>query len=66
MPKVPKIRSLHTSPVCISPERHGEEVDFSACSKHKSFLQVNSITLSVVSQACQKYPKQVCFVFVIS
>ena len=36
----------------------GDEVDFLPADKHKSFLQDNSITLVVCSEACQKYPKQ--------
>ena len=56
MPKVPKIRSLYI--FAISPERLGDEVDFLLVDKRKSFLQVNSITLGVHSQACPKYPKQ--------
>ena len=35
----------------------GDEVDFLPANKHKSFLQVDSITLGVHSQACPKYPK---------
>ena len=35
-----------------------DEVDFLPADKHKSFLQVDSITLGVCSQACPKYPKQ--------
>ena len=36
----------------------GDEVDFLPADKHKSFLQDDSITFSVPSQACPKYPKQ--------
>ena len=36
----------------------GHEVGFLPSDKHESFLQVDSITLSVGSQACAKYPKQ--------
>ena len=36
----------------------GEEVDFLLVDQHESFLQVGSITLSVHSQACLKYPRQ--------
>ena len=66
MPKVPKIRSLHI--VAISPEKHGAaEVDFLPANKHESFLQVDSITLDLHSQACPKYPKQKVYnIFVIS
>ena len=35
-----------------------DEVNFMPADKHKSFLQVDSITLDVHSQACRKYPKQ--------
>ena len=35
----------------------GDEVDFLPGDKVKSFLQVNSITLVLRSQACPKYPK---------
>ena len=34
----------------------GHEVGFLPSDKHESFLQVDSITLSVGSQACAKYP----------
>ena len=44
--------------LAISPEKHGGEVDFLAADKQKKFLQVDSITLGVHSQACPKYPKQ--------
>ena len=57
MAKVPKIRSLDF--FAISPEKHGGEVGFLTADKHKSFLQVDSITLGLCSsQACPKYPKQ--------
>ena len=36
----------------------GDEVDFLPADKHKSFLQDDSITLGVHSQACSKYQKQ--------
>ena len=42
------------------------QVDFLPADKHESFLQVDSITLSLHSQACPKYPKQVYNVFGIS
>ena len=51
MPKVPKIRSLVF--FAISPEKHGGEVGFLAADKHKSFLQVDSITLGLHSQHAQ-------------
>ena len=35
----------------------GDEVDFLPADKHERFLQVDSITLGVHSQACPKYPK---------
>ena len=44
----------------------GDEVNFLHADKHKNFLQVNSITLGLPSQACPKYPKrQVCNILVI-
>ena len=52
MPKVPKIRSLHI--VAMPPEKHGGEVVFLPANKHKSLLQVDSITLGLRSQACPK------------
>ena len=55
MPKVSKIRSLHI--FAIFPEKLGDEVDFLPADKHKSFLQVDSITLGFRSQACPEYPK---------
>ena len=55
MPKVPKI-SLDI--FAISPEKHWGEVDFLTVDKHKSFLQVDIITLVLHSQACLQYPKQ--------
>ena len=36
----------------------GDEVDFLSADKDESFIQVDSITLGVHSQACPKYPKQ--------
>ena len=33
----------------------GDEVAFLPADKHKSFLQVDSITLGVQSQACPQY-----------
>ena len=52
----------------ISPEKKkGDEVGFLRTDKHKSFLQVDSITLSEHSQACPKYPKeQVCYFSAVS
>ena len=45
----------------------GDEIDFLPADKQESFLQVDSITLGVCSQACPKYPKQqVCNIFAIS
>ena len=35
----------------------GDEVAFLPADKHKSLLQVDSITLSVQSQACPQYAK---------
>ena len=36
----------------------GEEGHFLAANEHESFLQVDSDTLDLRSQACPKYPKQ--------
>ena len=45
----------------------GDEVDYLPANKQKGFLQVDSITLSLFSQACPKYPKQLVYnIFVIS
>ena len=45
----------------------GYEIDFLNEDKHKSFLQIDSITLGVHGQACPKHPKQqLCNIFVIS
>ena len=46
----------------------GDEVDFLPTDKqHRSFLEVDSITLNMRSQACPKYPKQqVCTIFATS
>ena len=52
MPKVPKIRSLHI--VVMALEKHGGEVVFLSANKHKSLLQVDSITLGLRGQACPK------------
>ena len=35
----------------------GDEADVSSADKHESFLQVDSTTLGVRSQACPEYPK---------
>ena len=44
----------------------GDEVDLPA-DKHENFLQVDSITLGVRSQACPNYPKQQIYnIFLIS
>ena len=44
-----------------------DEVDFLSADKHKCFLQGDSITLGVSSQACLKYPKQQLYsIFAIS
>ena len=43
------------------------EVEFSPADKHKSFLQDNSITLGVISQAGPKFQKQAVYnIFAIS
>ena len=45
----------------------GNEVDFLPSGKHKSFLEVERITLSLPSQACPKHPKQQVYsIFAIS
>ena len=53
MPQVPKIRSLHIRNI----SRKAWGIKLSA-DKDESFVQVDSITLGVHSQACPKYPKQ--------
>ena len=64
MHKAPKIKILHI--FAISPKNMGDKVDFLPADKHKKFLQDDSITLGVHSQACPKYPKQqVCSIFAI-
>ena len=64
MPKLPKI-SLH-----ILQHLHksmGDTVAFFPADKHKSFLQVDSITLGVRSQTGPKYQKQPVYnIFAIS
>ena len=42
------------------------EVSFWCADKHQNLLQVDSITMGVRSQACPKYPKQICDIFAIS
>ena len=42
----------------ISSKAWGMKLIFLPANKHKGFLQVDSITLSLFSQACPKYPKQ--------
>ena len=49
----------------------GGVVDFFPANKHESFLhenflQVDSITLDLLGQACLMYPKRVYNIFVIS
>ena len=45
----------------------GDEVDFLPANKHETFLQIDSITLGVHSQACPRYPIQQTFnIFAIS
>ena len=34
------------------------EIDFLSADKHKTFLQIDSITLDVHIKACPKYPRQ--------
>ena len=60
MLKVPVIRSQYI--FAISPEKHGCKVDFLPTNKHENFLQVDSSTLGLRSQACTKYPNK----FIIS
>ena len=51
----------------ISPEKDGGWSWFSPTDKNESFLQDDSITLGVFSQACPKYPKQqVCNILAVS
>ena len=64
MSKVPKIRSLHIFAIC--PVKHWGWSCFLPANKHERFLQVDSITLGLFSQACPKYLKQVYNIFVIS
>ena len=64
MSKVPKIRSLHI--FAIFPVKHGGWSCFLPANKHEGFLQVDSITLGLFSEACPKYSKQVYNIFVIS
>ena len=66
MPKLPKMRSLHI--IAKSLGKHGEwSWFFLPVDKHESFLQVDRITLGVLSQLWQKYPKQqVCNIFTVS
>ena len=54
MPKVLKISFIFLQ---YMQKNMGDEVDFLSADKHKSFLQVHSITLDVCSQACPKYQK---------
>ena len=42
----------------MSRKAFSDEVDFLRADKHENFLQVDSITLSVRSQTCAKYPEQ--------
>ena len=65
MSKVPRVRSLHI--FVIFPEKHRGWSWFLPADKDESFLQVDSITLDVLSQACPKYPKQQVYnIFAIS
>ena len=44
-----------------------DEVNFWPADKRKSFLQIDSVNLTVRSQGCPKYPKQLVYnVFAIS
>ena len=43
-----------------------DETDFMPADKCKSFLEVDSISLGLHSQACPKYQKQICNIFAIS
>ena len=57
----------HAQGTQISPEKHWDEIDFLPADKHECFLQADSITLGVCSQACLKYPKQQIYnIFAIS
>ena len=44
----------------------GDEVEFLPADKHKSFLQIDRITLGLHSQECPRYPKQVYNIFALS
>ena len=62
--KVPKTRIIYISLQYLQ-ENIGDKVDFLPV-KDKSPLQVDTIFLSIHSQACPKYPKQhVCNIFAI-
>ena len=50
-----QIRSFHT--LQYLQKNMENEVDFLAVDEHKTFLQVDNITLDVQSQAYSKYPK---------
>ena len=53
--------------LCNISTKMGDEVDFLPADKHKSFLQVDSITLGGQSQTCPGYPKQQVYnIFAIS
>ena len=54
MPKVPKEIHIYLQ---YLQENVRDEADFLTSHKHESFLQVDSITLGVCSQACLKNPK---------
>ena len=43
--------------LCIISRKTGDEFDFLPVGKHKSFLQVDNITLDLYNQGCPKYPK---------
>ena len=64
MSKVPKI-SLHI--LQYLQKSMGDEFDILPANKYKNFLQVDSITLGVHSQACLEYSKQHVYnIFAIS
>ena len=44
--------------LCNISRKSQGEVDILPANKHESCLQVNSITLGLLSQACPKYPKE--------
>ena len=54
--------SKYPKQVCVSlqylQKNMGYEINFLPVDKHKNIVQIDSITLDVHGQACQKHPKQ--------